>query len=370
MAQARQAVNRLEQVDEVVDCDFHLTERQEDLMPYLPDPWGKMFQRGMEEDAEDYGVLSSFYPLPGSINTVTLGQADSDSVRSRAEVKAGMEKFHIDKAVTTPTLNLLLGAVRNEELAAAIATAYNRWQDDVITDADKGIYGTVIVSPQNPEKGAEEIERWADDPSIVGVFLPPTGVIPFLGHPMYEPIYEAAERNGLPIFMHNSASTVMDSFPAIHRFLTRYFSIHTVSHPIQHICNVTDIITRGLPVKYPDLNWVIQEAGIGYIPFLMNRMDHQYHQNTEDVPMLEKVPSEYLKDQFYFTSQPIEGAENPEYVQDMVTHMGGDRTLMFSSDYPHFDFDNTDELMKLLAPFSEDEINNIYGQTAAGLLDI
>jgi predicted TIM-barrel fold metal-dependent hydrolase len=370
MAQTRRAVNRLEQVDEIIDCDFHLTEKQEDLIPYLPDPWGKMFRRGMTEDSEDYGVLSTFYPLPGSVNTVTLGQAQSDTVNTKEHVKEGMEKFHIDRAITTPTLNLLLGAVRNEEFAGALATAYNSWQADTILDPHDGIYGTIIVPPQNAEQGAEEIEKWASDPGTVGVFIPPTGVIPFLGHPMYDPIYDAASDNGLPIFIHNSASTVMDSFPSIHRFLTRYFSIHTVSHPIQHMCNVTDILTRGVPVKYPNLEWVIQEAGLGYIPYLMMRMDHQYHQNTEDVPMLDKEPSKYLKDQFYFTSQPIEGTENPEYVQDMIKHMAGDDTLLFSTDYPHFDFDNSDELLRLLSSFSDDQINNIYGQTAVDVLSL
>jgi predicted TIM-barrel fold metal-dependent hydrolase len=53
----------------------------------------------------------------------------------------------------------------------------------------------------------------------------------------------------------------------------------------------------------------------------------------------------------------------------MVRLMGVESNLMFSSDYPHLDFDYTDEMMKLLPSFDNDELNNIYGRTALEVFD-
>ena len=112
-----------------------------------------------------------------------------------------------------------------------------------------------------------------------------------------------------------------------------------------HMRHITDMITRGVPGKCNELDFVVQEAGLGWIPYLMQRMDNEYAEKREDVPMLEQPPSEYINDQFYFTSQPIEGAKDPDYLNSIVRLLGPDN-LMFSSDYPHLDFDHSDELLR------------------------
>ena len=80
--------------------------------------------------------------------------------------------------------------------------------------------------------------------------------------------------------------------------------------------------------------------------------------------MLEKPPSEYVLDRCYFTSQPLEGADDPEYLESMIRLFDGAENLMFSTDYPHFDFDNADVLAKGLSAFDDDELAAIYGGTA------
>lgn len=363
---ARRTARNLDRIDTLVDCDFHLTERQEDFLPYLPDPWDQVFSRS---GGDDYGFLSNLYPSAGLVNPITTGKVESDAVRSTADVRRGMELISSDRVVVTPTLNLYLGCVRNEELAAALAHAYNEWILDEILDADDGIYGAMMVAPQRPAASAEEIDDRADESDVAAIFFPGGGISPLAGAETYYPIYEAAEDNGLPIMMHNASGNMMVAFPKAFQHLTRFLSAHTVAHPMIHMCNLADMLTRGVPVRFPDLDFVLQEAGIGYVPYFMRRIDHEYHSKQEDAPMLEKEPSEYVRDNFYFTSQPVEGTGDPEYVQQMARLMGGPETLMFSSDYPHLDFDYTDELMKLLPSFDDDEMNRIYGQTALGVFD-
>lgn len=357
---------KLQRVDTIVDCDFHVTERQEDILPYLPRPWSNVFSRSK---GDDYGFLSSLYPSGGLVNPITTGKVQSNAVRSKEEAQIGMDLIHSTNVVLTPTLNLYLGCVRNEELAAALAHAYNGWLLDEMIDPDRGFYGAAVVAPQKPHKAAEEIDDRASEEGISSVFFPAGGITPLAGAEKYYPIYEAAQDNGLPIMTHYASGNMMMAFPKAFQHLTRFLSAHVVAHPMMHMCNLADMITRGVPVRFPELEFVIQEAGIGYIPYFMRRFDHEYHSKKEDAPMLDKEPSEYIRDNFYFTSQPVEGTSDPEYVDSMVRLMGGEENLMFSSDYPHLDFDYTDELMGLLPSFDDEELNNVYGQTALKVFD-
>jgi hypothetical protein len=357
-----EAVRSLDDVS-VVDTDFHLTERQEDIVPYLDDPFGSML--GGAGGGDDYGYLGRVYPAHGMVYSVTVGKADSETVRTAADVREGKELIGWDRALATPTQNLYLGAVHHDDLAAALATAYNDWLLDRIVDPDDGLYGAAVVAPQKPVRAAEEVDRLADESAIAGVMIPSGMVDPTLGNEVYDPLYEACERANLPVMMHNAAGTMMNRFPSQWRSLNRALPVHATSHNMMHQVNLADMLTQGVPVRYPDLEFVVQEAGLGWYPYFMRRFDHDYMGAQFDAPLLEKQPSEYLRDQFYLTSQPVEGADDPQYLNQIVRLFGGEESLMFSSDYPHFDFDNTDALLKILrSGFDADELRNIYGDTA------
>jgi len=366
MAQAS-SVRSVSDLDTVVDSDVHLTERQSDIIPYIEEPFDEMLTRSK---GEDYGYLSNLYPTPGFLTPVTTGKVQSDTVRSADDVRRGMEMLDTDRVVLTPTQNLYLSCVHHDDLAAALASAYNEYFLDTYVDPDDGLYGPIIVAPQKPHRAAEEIDDHADEDGIIAAFIPSGGVHPPLGDSQYDPIYEAAESAGLPVMMHNAAGTMMKNFPQQFNGLNRYLSAHVPSHAMQHMVNLASMITQGVPVKYPDLEFVIQEAGIGWIPYFAKRFDAEYSGKREDAPMLEQSPSEYLDDQFYFTSQPLEGSDDPAYVEHMIRLFGGGENLMFSSDYPHLDFDHSDELLGMLrGKFSDEEIANVYGETALSVYD-
>lgn len=366
MAQAS-TLRSLGDIDTVVDSDVHLTERQSDILPYIEEPFDEMLSRS---SGEDYGYLSNLYPTPGFLTPVTTGKVQSDSVRSPDDVRSGMEMLETDRSILTPTQNLYLACVHHDDLAGALASAYNEYLLDTYINPDDGLYGAVVVPPQKPRRGAEEIEKHADEPGIVAAFIPSGGVHPPLGDETYNPIYEAAETAGLPVMMHNAAGTMMKNFPQQFNGLDRYLSAHVPAHAMQHMVNLSSLITKGVPERYSDLEFVVQEAGVGWIPYFMRRFDAEYSGKREDAPMLEQPPSEYIRDQFYFTSQPLEGADDPQYIEHTLRMFDGSENLMFSSDFPHLDFDHSDELLSMLrGKFSDEEISNIYGGTALSVYE-
>ena len=75
---------------------------------------------------------------------------------------------------------------------------------------------------------------------------------------------------------------------------------------------------------------------------LMWRMDSRYHKLKMEVPYLKRLPSEYIRDHFWLTTQPVEEPPNAEYFHQMLGHMDMNDKLMFATDYPHWDFDSPD----------------------------
>ncbi|MFB6124098.1 MAG: amidohydrolase family protein [Haloferacaceae archaeon] len=361
------AVTGVADLDVVVDCDAHLTEHQEDILPYLPSPFAEMVGGGL--DSDDYGYIGSFYPSAGFLTPVNMGKIESEAVKSREAVREGMAMLDTTRTVLTPTQNLYLGCVQHPELAAALATAYNEWFLDTIAAPDDGLSGACLVAPQRPHDAAEEIDERADEDAVCAVFLPSGGVDPPLGKEQYHPIYEAAEDNGLPVMMHNAAGTMMLSFSHQFQGFDRYLSSHVPAHAMQHMVHLSSLLTKGVPELF-DVDFVVQEAGIGWIPYFVRRFDHEYRAKREDAPLLEQLPSEYVRDQFYFTSQPVEGADDPQYVADTIRHFGGEDSLLFSSDYPHLDFDHSADLFRILkSQFDVETVRKVYGETALEVFD-
>src|SRR5579875_1723936 len=54
---------------------------------------------------------------------------------------------------------------------------------------------------------------------------------------------------------------------------------------------------------------------------------------------LKRLPSEYLREHVWLTTQPMEEPEKRRHFRDIVEWIGPDR-LLFATDYPHWDFDD------------------------------
>src|SRR5690606_6298765 len=91
---------------------------------------------------------------------------------------------------------------------------------------------------------------------------------------------------------------------------------------------------------FPKLKVAMLEGGFGWVPSLMWRMDMDWKGLRHQTPWVEKLPSEYLVDHIRFASQPMEEPEDPKDIETIIEWMHGDRTLMFASDYPHWDWDD------------------------------
>ena len=102
---------------------------------------------------------------------------------------------------------------------------------------------------------------------------------------------------------------------------------------------LASMVIEGVPERFPKLKFVFIEGGFGFIPSTVWRMDQHFERFRSEVPHLKRKPSEYVREHFWFTTQPIDEPDEGKHLRQLIEWIGVDR-LLFSSDYPHWDYDD------------------------------
>lgn len=359
----------LDDVETIVDVDSQIQEDLDEIADYIDDrdPTKEVVKLSKSPRYFIYSNMSTYslYDYKRADESGTPRLADRDATESiRADTVAEHRvDLGIDTSIVTPTVNLGLAEMNNQRFATALASAYNSWLVDELDDHD-GLVGNMVVSPDDPERAAEEIDRMAPEDAIVGLELPSTGMTPPPGYKQYRPIYEAAERHGLPISMHGVVG--MRSF---HQY---FYSSQTypedwVNHPaFVHMRNLDSLMFEGVPELYPDLDFVINGMGLGFVPYIISRIDDHYLELGYEVPVLEQMPNKYFTESFYWSTHPLGQLRgNPDYTARNV-HMIGADNVVFGSDIPHPVSDRPVDAVAELEPhFDTETIGAIMGGNAA-----
>lgn len=362
-------VSGLSDVDHVVDVDAQVQETPEDLLEQMDESSGAHRVISLTDLHHDmiYAGPSS-YPLYEYKRTNGTGGPvatdDVDDSIGAAEVADRAGDIGVETGIVNPTLNLGLSEVNNDRFAVALATAYNDWLLSEL-DGHSGLVGNAVVAPQHPDRAAEEIDRVADEADIVGIQLPVSGVMPPLGHRQYQPIYDAADAHGLPIAMKSTVGN--KSFGQQYWWAQSFAEDFVYQHSFVQMRNITSLLFEGVPERY-DVDFVIQGAGLGYVPFFTYRLDDHYLELGYELPALSQLPSAYLSESFYWATQPMDqSGEALPYFPAMVDMIGPDN-VVFASDLPHAVTDTPETVVERLAEYlSPDSLDAVLGNNAEAL---
>jgi predicted TIM-barrel fold metal-dependent hydrolase len=130
---------------------------------------------------------------------------------------------------------------------------------------------------------------------------------------------------------------------------------------------MTNWVTNAMGERFPKMPVLWIEGGLAWIPFLMQRLDHEYQLRSSEYPLLKKKPSDYMRDMFY-ASQPME-VTDIKSLENTFRMINAETQLLYASDYPHWDFDLPSVIYDL--PFvSEKGKHNILGGSAARLFKL
>jgi predicted TIM-barrel fold metal-dependent hydrolase len=177
-------------------------------------------------------------------------------------------------------------------------------------------------------------------------------------------LYAAIQERRLPLGFHAGYTWADRSMEQLNKFL----SVHALGFAYFNMVHMTNWVINGLPERFPDLNVVWIESGLAWLPFLMQRLDSEYMLRSSEAPLLRRLPSEYMRE-MYYTTQPMEHTGNLKALEVTFEMINAPSQLMFSSDYPHWDFDVPALIYDL--PFLDGSAKRaILGRTAQELFKL
>ncbi len=343
----------------LIDCDIHQRWKDEDeFIQYLPEQYKR----------DGIVTPTLLYRNPGGF--LRLDEVTDDGGKPGSDLQKiaddHLDEYDIDYAILTGNSWLNLGAVPNREYAAALADAYNQWLIEECLTVDDRFIGSIYAAPKNPEASAAQIREYGDHPQVKQVLMPGGSEDPY-GRPRYWPIYEAAEEMDLAVGVHPfSEGHGVANPPTGAGHPNSYIEWHTLLGAY-YMGQLASLVTEGVFVEYPDLRFAFLEGGYGWLPHFMWRLDKNWKGLRSQVPWLEKKPSEYIRENVWFASQPIEEPEQPEHHNQILEMMHADEILVFASDYPHWDGDSP---TWGLPPMDDDMERAIRYENAQELYDL
>jgi predicted TIM-barrel fold metal-dependent hydrolase len=319
----------------VIDCDVHESlQSQKLLKPYLAPEWHPYLQSGSLIPNNSYTVPFGGGTRRDAIRPDgTIGSQHLDQI-----VAQHVDAYDITYAILTGLMGYKLAAMPQMHLAAGLAAAYNEWLIDSVLPFDSRFRASIAVAPQLPRMAAEEIDRVGSHPGMVQVALPISSPDLPWGHEFFHPIWEACVRNKRPVAMHLMPPAGLQGLPNGAGWPRSYMESRS-QYPNLFEAQLISMVCNGVFEKYPTLKIVFLEGGFGWVPAVMWRLDQSWRALRSEVPWLQRRPSEYIRDQVRFTTQPFEEPDNPRHLLYLIEMMGSDRLLLFASDYPHWDFD-------------------------------
>jgi len=255
----------------------------------------------------------------------------------------------------------------DQELALALVRAWNDWQ----VEEWAGTYPGRIIANQitwlfDPQIAAEEIRRNAargchavtfpENPAVAG--------LPSLHSGYWDPFIEACAETKTVISVHvGSSGKVINSQLGTDQPQDAMSVAVGAGYSLQA---TVDWLYSKYPARFPELRIVISEGGIGWVPSLLDRLDHFRRHNAdrgEWVNYDDITPTEMVQRNFWFC------------LMDEPSAMGnidriGREHVMFETDFPHADSswpDSQELLHKHLDGREPDLVRKISWENAANL---
>lgn len=347
----------------VVDADCHQREAFGEFVKYVKPSYRRAL-RAMDEKGVSPRYSSIIgrrvkrpevsYPLP-------MGPEEIVDTFSRRLQEIGITRPVV---IPDPMLEMAVDP-RNPEFEVEVGSGYAQYMVNTFGHLHERFVTVLYAATTAPDKAAELIDDFGDEKMVAGVLVPAIT----LTNPSsdeWNPIYDAAQRKGLPICVHGdnpgSDTRRNKSWLPAGFGLETFLENHILSFPVTIARQLTSILVGGVPVRFPRLKFIFMEGGVTYIPWLMQRMDDEYVKRSFEAPLLDKLPSAYMNE-FYYTTQPLESA-NKFTLKLFLSMFDYENRLVYASDYPHWDFDAPSAVYDL--PFlSETAKRKILGENAA-----
>jgi predicted TIM-barrel fold metal-dependent hydrolase len=325
-----------------VDCDVHpAVPDMAALLPHITPEWREQITiRGI-----DHLDLTSYPP-----GTPLAARPDWRPQKGKPGSSLAMMQTQALDAFASrfAICNCLWGAqaVFNADFGLALCQGINNWLAAEWLDREPRLRASIVVPWQDPTLAAQEIDRMAPDHRFVQVLLPVMGELP-LGRRSLWPIYEAAARHSLPVGIH--AGGAYRHAPTSVGWPSYYVEDYVAQSQVFQ-GQLMSLVYEGMFTKFPDLKVVLIDSGFTWLPSFMWRMNKTWRGVRIEVPWVSEPPAEIIRHHVRLTTQPLDAPPDPAQLDIVMEQIGSDRMLLFSTDYPHWQFDGTQSLPANFTP--------------------
>ena len=298
-----------ELVPNIIDGDGHVIEYDSELIPYLTHKYS--------EDG-----LRNYYLFP-TLDGWRRGIPGRDLGFDAEGWNRFFDFSNIDASVLYPTAGLGFGFAKDPVWAADLAHAYNLWLSDHFLKKSSKLKGIAMLPVQDPQAAAKELEFAVKELGMVGGLLPTPGLSIAYGNDSFDPLYKTAESLGTLLGVHGASrqhgvGVNLDYLTGKGNSGSQGF---VLAHLFGQMSQFTDMIYNNVWDKFPNLKVCYLEAGCGWVPYLMERIDRRTGGLASKAVNNSPI---------YFHAE----LEEDFVLAPALTFVGEER-FIYASDYPH-----------------------------------
>jgi predicted TIM-barrel fold metal-dependent hydrolase len=320
----------------IVDCDVHHAFRSpKDLFPYLPRQYRERIEEmGLGLPSGLYGILGH-----GATRLDLWGPEKIPPTANREQMRAELlDRYGIEVAILNCSALGGTSSHPDADYGMAVARAFNDYQLEHWCAVEPRFRCSLIVASSDVRAAAAEVRRHGANPAVAQVLMTGGARFPF-GNRYYDPLWEACCEVGLPAAVHPSQEGAgTNGAPTAVGYPSYYIEGRQVwAQEAQ--AQVSSLVCEGTFDKFPGFKFVFLEHDTYWVPGLMWRLDADWKGLRTKYPWIKRLPSQTIRANIRFGSQPINEPETPADAEVFLRWLHADETVMFASDYPHWDWD-------------------------------
>jgi uncharacterized protein len=217
------------------------------------------------------------------------------------------------------------------EAQYALTRAATNWISDFCRHDPKRLKFVGIVPFTDVKATVAEIRRMSTELGAVGVW-------PFISRPevhrlydpMYEPVWEEAERDGIVLAFHGT-----QNFYFRDRYRDNVPLAYVTGRSVEHAVTLSELIMGGVLEHHPDLRCVFLEAGCSWAYHYLYRLEgiwEEYRNASADL-----AKNVRMRPVDYWRRQCFSSVESDEWTLSGMIEIAGDESFIYASDFPHLD---------------------------------
>ena len=351
----------------VIDADGHGGEpvSWRDGIPHAFQP---QMERYLERMRQHYTGLPGGGQKKGSGGPGGVTRAGSEPQDMRAgmyDPAARLEDMDfegIDVTVMFPPGSGEEWALLDPAFSVALCRTLNDARAEFASFAPERFRLVAKLPMLEPKLAAEELERCVAEHGMVGLVTATHIRDRNLDHSSFDVVWRTAERLGVAVCTHGGGQAPGQTPFVIERFTSR-LGIHAITHPVGAMHAVHSFTVGGILARFPKLRVGFMEAGVGWLPFWLERLDEHWEHMPEQAPGIDRPPSSYFVGRCFVTTEPEE-----KMVPYVFEHVSRD-AVCYASDYCHWDsaFPDSVKILEAREDLDEPTRRSLFSENAAKL---